>query len=109
MNSKFRWLQAPAPKLNRHEEVARFRRPFRFLASSQNRGQIPPQLDPLLTVLPVLVSALPLAGSGAHAGRAPAFRQSFRNRSHVRHFATAQNPRDSCIAGAQKFCDSRPF
>jgi hypothetical protein len=32
--------------LNRHQRVARFRRPFRFLGGSQHRGQIPLQLDP---------------------------------------------------------------
>ena len=39
-------VAGPRNQLNRHEKVARFRRPFRFLGSSQHRGQVPSQLDP---------------------------------------------------------------
>ncbi len=35
----------PRNQLNRHEEIARFWRPFRLLDISQHRGQIPSQLN----------------------------------------------------------------
>ena len=46
-----RWPESPRNQLNRHEEVARFWRPFRLLGSSQHRGQIPSQLNPELALL----------------------------------------------------------
>jgi hypothetical protein len=44
-------VASPRNQLNRHEEVARFWRPYRFLGGSQHRGQIPSQLDPELALL----------------------------------------------------------
>jgi hypothetical protein len=99
----------PRHQLHRHEG-----RPFPATFSFSGQQPTSGSDSPLSSIrncpsLPVLVSTLSSAGSGAHADRAPAFRQSFRNRPQVRHFVTAQNPNDSCIAGARRFCDSQSF
>ena len=78
------------------EEVAVSGDGFVFWAGVTIAARFAPQLDPQL-----------IGQSGA--GRAPALRQAFRNRSLVRHVATGQNPNDSGVGDVGRFWDSRSF
>jgi hypothetical protein len=101
-------VASPRNQLNRHEEVARFQRPFRFLVAA-NIGQISPSARSATGHPAVLASALRLPAASPTRVAHLLLVNLLAAESPVRDCGTAQNPNDSCIAAAQQFCDSRWF